>query len=441
VNDTQAKVRVIVVNYNGGSMTIDCLRAILHSDWPPNAMELVLVDNASTDGIATRVGTELPAIEVIRSDTNLGFGGAVNLGLHGLTPSTEYVGLVNNDAIVSPGWLRPLARTLASDSRTGAACPKVVLADEYEELRISGSPVRPAWSDRRRVTARVVGARVDGDDVLPRVRFGRGFFGPEFTPPGQDPPFQWASGEARLLVPAVPGSVTRELCLAAPRRIPVVLRTERAERVVNVDATPTWLTLPEPGKPFDVINNVGSELGPGGYFRDRGYLERDEGQYDRAEEVFAWYGGAVLLPASYIQSVGLFDERLFSYYEDAELAWRGRRAGWHYVTVPESVVRHRHMATSAANAPLTLYFNERNRLLVLGWYSPRSAMLRMVVRFVAITLSYLQRDVVARVLSGRRPSWTIVSARWHALLDCLRLWGGRPSQPARPLPVKDRPAP
>lgn len=433
MNDTESTVRVIVVNYNGGSMTIDCLRTILDSDWPPDAMEIVLVDNASTDGVAARVSTELPRVTVIRSDKNLGFAGGVNLGLRGLPPSTGYVGLINNDATVPREWLRPLARALASGTRTGAACPKVVLADVYEEVRISGSPVRPAWSDGRRVTARVAGARIDGEDVLPRLRFVRGFFGPEFTPARDDPPFQWASGNARLLVPVVPGSVTRELCLSAPRRVRIVLQTERAEQTVEVDANPTWFTLPEPGEPFDVINNVGCELGPDGYARDRGYLERDEGQYDQAEEVFAWYGGAALLPASYIRSVGVFDDGLFAYYEDVELAWRGQQAGWHYITAPEAVVRHRHMATSSASARLALYFNERNRLLVLARHWSRPAMVRTVVRFVAVTLSYLQRDVIARVLSGRRPSWTITSARWHALLDCLRLWCGRPARPPRQL--------
>ena len=248
-------------------------------------------------------------------------------------------------------------------------------------------------------------------------------------PGTEEPPFHWASEDARLLLPARPGRTTRELCLSAPRPIPIVLRTASAECTVDVATTPTWFRLPPPGPTFEVINNVGSELRPDGYAHDRGYLERDVGQYDRAEEVFAWYGGATLLQASYLRSVGYFDERLFAYYEDVELAWRGRRAGWRYTTASESVVRHLHMATSSASAPRALYFNERNRLLVVSRYWSRAATARAVLRFVAITASYVRRDVVARALSGRRPSWTVPTMRLRVLLDCVRMWCGRAPHP------------
>ena len=89
-------------------------------------------------------------------------------------------------------------------------------------------------------------------------------------------------------------------------------------------------------KPFDVINNAGSALYPGGYGGDRGFLERDAGQYDEPAEVFAWCGGAVLLSKAYLDDVGLFDERLFLYYEDTDLSWRGRLRGWRYVYEPTS---------------------------------------------------------------------------------------------------------
>jgi len=55
----------------------------------------------------------------------------------------------------------------------------------------------------------------------------------------------------------------------------------------------------------------------------------------------------------------LFDERLFLYYEDLELAWRGRRRGWRYHYVPESTVRHLHAATSDQRSPLKHYYDER----------------------------------------------------------------------------------
>ena len=102
------------------------------------------------------------------------------------------------------------------------------------------------------------------------------------------------------------------------------------------------------GDSFDLINNVGSVLVSGDYGADRGWLEPDLGQYEVAEDVFAWCGGAVLLRSSYLRDTGVFDDRLFLYYEDLELSWRGRRRGWRYRYVPDSVVRHAHVGDRAA---------------------------------------------------------------------------------------------
>src|SRR4029079_1900891 len=105
-----------------------------------------------------------------------------------------------------------------------------------------------------------------------------------------------------------------------------------------------WVEVALQGPPVDVINNVGSALYPHAFGGDRGFLEADGGQYDEPADVFAWCGGAVLLRRAYLDDVGLFDERLFLYYEDTDLSWRGRLRGWGYRSGPSSVVRHRHAA-------------------------------------------------------------------------------------------------
>ena len=266
----------------------------------------------------------------------------------------------------------------------------------------------------------MTGLRVDGDDALRRARFAEGFFGPEYLP-GEPEPFQWAAPHATLLVPTSGERSERQLQLSAPRSARIQLRSGAADVTAAVGPTPSWVALPRTQETFDVINNVGTELQPDGYAKDRGYLERDRGQYDKPADVDAWCGATVLLPTSYVRAVGAFDDRLFAYYEDVELSLRGR-ASWRYVTVPESVVRHVHMATSSASARRALYFNERNRLLVLSRYGAKRYVAREVVRYVRITISYLRRDVLGRVVGGQRPSWTVVGARLRALLDCLLIW-------------------
>ena len=420
MTDGTPEVRVIVVNYNGGDMTLACVRALQGTDWPSDALQLVVVDNGSSDGVVDAVARE--RVVTIRSQTNLGFAGGANLALHDLPPTVAYVAIVNNDVTVPPGWLRPLVATLESDPTCGAACPKILLADRYEDVEIVGEAARLGPLDHREVTVRITGVRVGGEDALRRTRFARGFLGPEYAP-SDGRPFQWATRHATLLVPSVPDAPDRELEISAPSARAVVVRSGAEERTVTAGPEPRWVALPRPGEPFDVINNVGSEVLADGYVRDRGYLERDTGQFDEGEAVDAWCGAAVVLPSSYLRSVGTFDDRLFAYYEDVELSLRGR-SDWRYRTVPASVVRHVHMATSSASARRALYFNERNRLLVLSRYAPRRGVATALARYVAITLSYVRRDVLARLATGRRPAWTVVAARLRALRDCVRAWCG-----------------
>ena len=134
----------------------------------------------------------------------------------------------------------------------------------------------------------------------------------------------------------------REACflLAADREASVVLRSGPAVVSPPVGSDPRWCCVSLSGPPVDVVNSAGVDLVVGGYGADRGYLEVDRGQYDEPAEVFAWSGAGVLLSMRYLKSVGLFDERLFLYYEDFDLAWRGRLRGWRYVYVPTSVARH-----------------------------------------------------------------------------------------------------
>src|SRR5687768_15868206 len=118
-------VRVVVVNYNGGSLTERCLQSILASDWPSERLELVMVDNASCDGLAERLDRQGGEVRVIRSGDNLGFAGGCNLGLEQLG-DVDFVALVNNDAVVEPDWLSVLVAAAESDPGIGAASPRIL---------------------------------------------------------------------------------------------------------------------------------------------------------------------------------------------------------------------------------------------------------------------------------------------------------------------------
>src|SRR5439155_1763522 len=142
------------------------------------------------------------------------------------------------------------------------------------------------------------------------------------------------------------------------------------------------------------INNVGNVLFVDGFGADRGLGERDEMQYQRAEEVFGWCGCSVLLSKSYLEDVGLFDDDLFVYYEDFDLSWRGRARGWRYQYVPDSVTYHVHAATSREGTAFFDHYVERNRLTVMLRNAPLSFVGRAVYRYVRMVVALLVVDVV-----------------------------------------------
>jgi N-acetylglucosaminyl-diphospho-decaprenol L-rhamnosyltransferase len=120
------RVRVVVLNFNGGERLIRCLDALARTEWPAESLHVVVVDNASTDGSAAAASRAHPTITVMHSPTNAGFP-ANNLALHDLG-DVAYVALVNNDAYVDSGWLAPLVAALAADASLGAASAMVLFA-------------------------------------------------------------------------------------------------------------------------------------------------------------------------------------------------------------------------------------------------------------------------------------------------------------------------
>jgi GT2 family glycosyltransferase len=412
-------VRLVVLNFNGGELTLRCVEHLRVLAWPKERLQVVVVDNASTDGSAEEVARRFPDVELRRNDRNGGFP-ANNLALRDLD-GVDLVGLVNNDAFVEPGWLRALVDAMEAEGPDlGAVSSKLVLEPRFLEVRLRTPGFVAGPADPRTLGVMVRDVLVDGRSVRRHAHFASGGWGVEHDARG---PFSWASDDAVLRVPAPggpePGPVT--LVLQAERTKDVALDGGAGPVVATVGARPTSVEVVVGGDAFDVVNNVGSIVFEDGAGADRGWLERDEGQFDAPAEVFAWCGGSVLFRPAYLRDVGLFDEDFFLYYEDTDLSWRGRSRGWRYRTVPSSVARHVHAATSDSTSPLFAHHVERNRLLMLVKNAPAPMVLRQLWRYLLVTASYARRDVVAPLLRAQRPRPTVVRRRLGSLLDGLRL--------------------
>lgn len=97
---------IVIPLYNQVDYTRTCLES-LQRTVPPD-VEIILVNNASTDGTEEYLAT-LTGISIVKNRENLGFAGACNRGIQ--EASGEWIVVMNNDVILSSGWLQGLWRS------------------------------------------------------------------------------------------------------------------------------------------------------------------------------------------------------------------------------------------------------------------------------------------------------------------------------------------
>ncbi len=232
-------VSVITLTWNGLPQLERCLPAVCpqlgRSD------QLILVDNGSSDGSATWVAARYPSVHLIRNPTNVGFAAAVNQGIR--AADSEWVVALNDDTVVSPGWLDALLAAAQSDASVGMVACKMRLAGDSSRFDSAGIVVDRAG-----------------------IAWNRWYGEPVSAHPITEP-----------------------------------------------------------------------------------------------EAVFGPCGGAALYRRAMLDQIGLFDEDFFAYYEDVDLAWRARRAGWHCLYSPGADVVHVHSATGNRVTGLKRYLLGRNK--------------------------------------------------------------------------------
>lgn len=114
---------LVLLNYNGGRSVIDCLRSIGDGA----VSEIVVVDNASTDGSPDVIAGERPDVLLIRNPSNRGFAAAANQGIR--ATSGEVVALLNPDTEVRDDAFASLNETIGLHPRAGVVAPLVLNPD------------------------------------------------------------------------------------------------------------------------------------------------------------------------------------------------------------------------------------------------------------------------------------------------------------------------
>ena len=212
-------VAIVVVSWNSGPALETCLRSALAQQ----PAEIVVIDNASTDGTRLLLRRQFPQVKTLLQSDNVGFAQGCNLGVAATV--APFVLFLNDDAVLEAGYLATLVAALRAQPSAASAIGKLTC-------------------------------------VMNGVR--------------------------------IIDSAGIELCAYALRPL------------------------------------------------DRGHGEVDVGQYDTPQDIFGPSGAAALYRRAALSTLAdaPFDQNLFAYYEDVDLAWRLRRLGFRHLYVPSALAQH-----------------------------------------------------------------------------------------------------
>ncbi len=203
--------------------------------------EVILVDNASTDGTleAVRANVKGLPLKIVQTSKNLYFAGGNNLGVS--EANGTHIVFLNNDTIVTQHWLTELVRCIESDPKIGACQSKLLTYDDRTRIDSTG----------------------------------------------------------------------------------------------------------------DFVSLMGSSI-------MRGRLEVDRGQYDKSTDIFSARGACMMVRRTILEKVGLFDPDYLATYEDVDLCWRIRLAGFEVRFVPRSQVYHKGRVSMKSNLRMEAFLASRN---------------------------------------------------------------------------------
>jgi GT2 family glycosyltransferase len=291
-----------VLDYNGGDITLECVRSFLDVSHP--SLSILVVDNGSTDRKVEEC-RQWPRVELLSTGTNLGYAGGNNVGIrHALAAGAAYVLVANNDVVVTnPRFVGDLVSFLEGAPHIGYVGPKVWFRE--------------------------------------------------------------------------PGNIQNTLCLH-----PNFLRS-------------LW------SWPLHKLGRHGEK----------------SGHESANPEVLN--GVCILLRRSFLEQVGLFDEDIFMYREDTDLAIRARQHGWELAYAPVESVVHLQKPSGYDYLSMVNFLLKRNAVYV---YAKHGNRLEAWLQGVAgLTLSILRG--VGALLRGRSPGpyWQFVARLRRANRAALKL--------------------
>ncbi len=142
---SRPRTAVVIVTYNGKPYLEDLLRSLRAHTEIGKSATVIVVDNASTDGTVEALQAYQatgPAFHLLRQSQNTGFTGGNNIGMRfARTLGATYALLLNQDTVVTPGWLDRLVAVMDTRPDVAAAQPLLLLHDEPGLINTAGNAI------------------------------------------------------------------------------------------------------------------------------------------------------------------------------------------------------------------------------------------------------------------------------------------------------------
>lgn len=126
MNSQQINISIVIVSWNAKKYLTGCLESLRAQDIKEE-MEIIVVDNASSDGSPEAVRELFPQVKVVETDANLGFAKANNIGIK--ESKGKYVALINSDVMILDGCLNGLQDFMDSNTDVGLCAPRLLNGD------------------------------------------------------------------------------------------------------------------------------------------------------------------------------------------------------------------------------------------------------------------------------------------------------------------------
>jgi len=131
------KVVIVILNHNGKLLAERCLQSVMNSRYANK--EVILVDNASTDGSVEYLRGIFPEVRILENVENLGVAGGRNRGFREAARSdTDYILSLDNDARIDSHFIEELLTVAESDERIGVVGPKAYSDDDSGTIQCAG---------------------------------------------------------------------------------------------------------------------------------------------------------------------------------------------------------------------------------------------------------------------------------------------------------------